>query len=324
MLIRDQINKLLMFVNLTCKQQVKTYLYFRFASKTIKKQIEKIMKKNILITGTSSGFGKLTAITLANAGHQVIATMRSITTKNKQIAEELSAIANIEVVEMDIANDISVQTAFDQVLLKYHTLDVLVNNAGISLAGVFEAHSISQIQDLFETNVFGIFRTYKAALPFMRKQRDGLVINISSGLGLFSIPRMAPYAATKFAVEAFTEGIQGELTPFGIENVSIQCGAYPTDIMAKSAAYPMDVTITQAYNTEADPQSEKTMALMIAKMKEFDMNPQNIADGVLKLVEMEKGTRPSQFPIDAVAQGADQEFIDKRNALKIKWFLNHR
>lgn len=282
------------------------------------------MKKNILITGTSSGFGKLTAITLAGAGHQVIATMRGITAKNKSIAEELSAISNIEVVEMDITDDTSVQAAFEQVLSKYHTIDVLVNNAGISLAGVFEAHSISQVQDLFETNVFGIFRTYKAALPSMREQRNGLIINISSGLGLFSIPGMAPYAATKFAVEAFVEGIQLEVKPFGIENVTIQCGAYPTDIMAKSAAYAMDATITKAYTDEVDPQTEKTLALMVAKMKEFNMNPQNVADGVLKLVEMEKGTRPQQFPLDAVAQGADQEFIDQRNAIKLKWFLNHR
>lgn len=282
------------------------------------------MKQTILITGTSSGFGKLTALTLANAGHQVIATMRNLSTKNKDVADELSAIPNIEVIEMDITSDESVNNSITQVLAKHGSIDVLVNNAGISAAGVLEAHSIDQIKSLFETNVFGVFRTYKAVLPAMRKNKSGLIINISSGLGMFSLPRIAPYSASKFAVEALTEGIQAELKPFGIENVSIQAGAYPTDIMRKAGATAEDQAITQAYNEQFDPQSEKSLAVMIAKMKEFNMNPQMIADGVLQLVQMERGTRPQQFPLDAVAQGTDQEFIDTRNELKIKWLANHR
>jgi NADP-dependent 3-hydroxy acid dehydrogenase YdfG len=282
------------------------------------------MKQTILITGTSSGFGKLTAVTLANAGHNVIASMRNISTKNKDVAGELSATANIEVVEMDITNDESVNDSINQILLKYDRIDVLVNNAGISASGVLEAYSIGQIKSLFETNVFGVFRTYKAVLPSMRKNKSGLIINVSSGLGMFSLPGIAPYSASKFAVEAFTEGIQGELKPFGIENVSIQAGAYPTDIMSKAGVFAEDLEITQAYNDQFDPQSEKSLAVMMAKMKEFNMNPQIIADGILHLVQMEKGTRPQQFPLDAVAQGVDQEFINTRNELKIKWLANHR
>jgi NADP-dependent 3-hydroxy acid dehydrogenase YdfG len=282
------------------------------------------MKQTILITGTSSGFGKLTAVTLANAGHNVIATMRDISTKNKDVAGELSAISNIEVVEMDITNDESVTDSINQILLKYDKIDVLVNNAGVSASGVLEAYSIDQIKRLFDTNVFGVFRTYKAVLPSMRKNKSGLIINISSGLGMFSLPNITPYSASKFAVEAFTEGINDEVKPFGIENVSVQAGAYPTDIMKKAGVFAEDQAITQAYTSRFGPQSGNSLAVMIAKMKEFNMNPQKIADGILRLVQMEKGTRPQQFPLDAVAQGADQEFINMRNELKLKWLSNHR
>lgn len=282
------------------------------------------MKYNILITGTSSGFGKLTAITLANAGHQVIATMRNTESKNKEASAELAAIPNIEVVDMDLTDDQSVQTTINQILLKYGTIDVVVNNAGLSIAGLFEAHSIDQLKILFETNVYGIFRTYKAVLPAMRQQNSGLIINISSGLGLFAAPGITPYAATKFAVEAFTEGISAEVRPFGIENVSIQCGAYPTGIMAKGSVYQMDAEITKEYSERIPFNPEETGKRLLEKMNTFNMDPQQIADAVLKLVTMEKGSRPAQFPVDAVAQGTDKEFIQLRDEIKKQWFLNHQ
>lgn len=105
-----------------------------------------MMSKTIFITGTSTGFGKLTAITLANAGHTVIAGMRDTNGRNKAVAEELSAIANIEVAEIDITNDASVATAFDQVLGRHGKIDVLVNNAAVSGFGLLEAFSIDQIK----------------------------------------------------------------------------------------------------------------------------------------------------------------------------------
>jgi len=282
------------------------------------------MKYNILVTGTSSGFGKLTAITLANAGHQVIATMRNTTAKNKTVAEELAAHADIEVVDMDLESDASVKETFTAVLEKYGHIDVLVNNAGLSIGGFFEAHSMDQVKMLFETNVYGVFRTYKAVLPEMRARKAGLIINISSGLGLFSLPGITPYAATKFAVEALTEGIREEVRPFGIENVSIQCGAYPTGIMTKGAVQQMDEEITAIYREVFPSDSAEKMKLLLSIMEEFKMDPQNIADAVLALVDMEVGSRPEQFPLDAVAQGADKKFITVRDQLKKEWLSNHR
>src|ERR1700744_5569561 len=112
------------------------------------------MSKTIFITGTSTGFGKLAALTLANAGHSVIAGMRNTTSKNADAARQLSAIHNIEVVEIDIASDQSVKQAFEKVMLKYGKIDVLVNNAAVSGFGLLEGYSLEQIRNMFEVNVY--------------------------------------------------------------------------------------------------------------------------------------------------------------------------
>jgi short-subunit dehydrogenase len=199
-----------------------------------------------------------------------------------------------------------------------------VNNAGVSGTGLLEAYSIDQLKRLFETNVYGILRTYKAVLPSMRSRKEGLIINISSGLGLFALPNITAYSASKFAVEAFTEGLNGELKAFGIESVSIQAGAYPTEISSKAGINADETSITESYGDVGGPSLQKKFERMYAKMKEFNMNPQVIADGILDLIQMEKGTRPRQYPLDAVAQGTDYEYIRSREAIKLKWFENHQ
>jgi NAD(P)-dependent dehydrogenase (short-subunit alcohol dehydrogenase family) len=127
------------------------------------------MSKTIFITGTSTGFGRLMAITLANAGHRVIAGMRGVTSKNKAVAAVLSDMPNIEVLEIDILVDNSVQTAFKEVFSKYGRLDVLVNNAAVSGFGLLEAYSIDRIREMFEVNFYDVIRTYQAVLPEMRR-----------------------------------------------------------------------------------------------------------------------------------------------------------
>src|SRR3954471_10716937 len=112
------------------------------------------MSKTILITGTSSGFGKLMALDLAGKGHTVIAAMRSIATKNAGIAKELGAISNIEVVEMDVTSEASVNAAVEATVKKHGQIDVLVNNAGITGFGLFEATSIDQMKNIFEVNLW--------------------------------------------------------------------------------------------------------------------------------------------------------------------------
>lgn len=279
------------------------------------------MSTTIFITGTSTGFGKLTAITLAGAGHTVIAGMRNTTGKNSAAAQELSAIKNIEVVDIDITDDASVTTAFEKVLSKHGKIDVLINNAAVSGFGLTEGYSLDQIRQMFEVNVYGVLRTYQAVLPSMRKEKNGLVINITTGASGHTLPFMVPYMASKFVVESITEGIQDELSDYGIENVSIQPGVYPTEMTngSKAGINADKAEIIAAYGDAATEKFNALGGALFGKMAQFEMNPQTIADGILQLVEMKKGERPLRFPLDAIAQGTDKEFIQARADIKNKW-----
>lgn len=279
------------------------------------------MSKTIFITGTSTGFGKLTAITLANAGHSVIAGMRNVTGSNAGAAAALSAIANIEVVDIDITSDNSVAKAINYVLNKYGKIDVLVNNAAVSGFGLLEGYSLDQIRKMFEVNVYGVLRTYQAVLPAMRKEKSGLIINITTGASGHTLPFMIPYISSKLVVESITEGLQDELAAYNIENVSIQPGVYPTEMNngSKAGVHADKANVIAEYGEEATDKFNALGTALFGKMQQFDMNPQTIADGVLELVNMKKGERPLRFPLDAIAQGTDQEFIDARAAIKAKW-----
>ena len=279
------------------------------------------MSKTIFITGTSTGFGKLTAITLANAGHSVIAGMRNVTGSNAGAAAALSAIANIEVVDIDITSDNSVAEAINYVLNKYGKIDVLVNNAAVSGFGLLEGYSLDQIRKMFEVNVYGVLRTYQEVLPAMRKEKSGLIINITTGASGHTLPFMIPYISSKLVVESITEGLQDELAAYNIENVSIQPGVYPTEMNngSKAGVHADKANVIAEYGEEATDKFNALGTALFGKMQQFDMNPQTIADGVLELVNMKKGERPLRFPLDAIAQGTDQEFIDARAAIKAKW-----
>lgn len=283
------------------------------------------MSKTIFITGTSTGFGKLTTITLSNAGHTVIAGMRGVNGKNEAVARELSALPNVEVVEIDITSDDSVKQAFEKVLAKYGHIDVLVNNAASSGFGLLEAYSLSQIKNMFEVNFYGVLRTYQAVLPGMRKAKNGLIINLTSGASGHTLPFMIPYLASKFGVESITEGMQDELSEYGIENVSIQPGVYPTEMNngSKAGIHADKTDIIEEYGDAATQKFNAIGTALFGKMTQFNMDPQVIADGILALVNMEKGSRPLRYPLDAIAQGTDKEFIDARAHIKARWLSKY-
>ena len=283
------------------------------------------MNKIIFITGTSTGFGKLTTITLSKAGHTVIAGMRGTSSKNAAVAKELAALSNVEVVEIDITSDTSVKEAFEQSLSKHGRIDVLVNNAGVTGYGLLEAYSIEQIRRMFEVNFYGVIRTYQAVLPAMRKAKSGLVINLTTGASGHTLPFMIPYFASKYGVESITEGLQEELAQFNIENVTIQSGVYPTEMNngSKAGVSADKPEIATAYEPLATEMFNTMVAGMSGKMSEFNMNPQTIADGVLALVNMPDGTRPLRYPLDAIAQGTDVEFINARAEIKTRWLAKY-
>lgn len=280
------------------------------------------MSKVIVITGTSSGFGKLTALTLAGDGHAVIATMRNTADKNKNVADELAKVDNIEVVEMDVLSETSVETAFGYVLKKYGSIDVLINNAAVTGFGIAEAYSIEGYQKMFDINFYGPIRAYQAVLPSMRNAKQGLIINLSTGASGFSVPYMVPYMASKFALETFIEGIDSELRDFGIENVSIPCGVYPTG-MGEKGGFNADRQGISADYPDFEERLGNLGKAFYAKVEEFKMDPQTIADGIKSLIDMEKGSRPLRYPLDAIAQGTDQEFITAKRKIKRKWALKY-
>ncbi|WP_210521135.1 SDR family oxidoreductase [Hymenobacter terricola] len=283
------------------------------------------MSKIILITGTSTGFGKLMTTTLAAAGHTVVASMRGSTGKNAAVAQELAALPNVEVVEMDVISDESVQRAVAQTLARHGRIDVLVNNAAVTGYGLVEAYSLDQVRAMFEVNFYGVLRTYQAVLPAMRQAKSGLIINITSGASGHTLPFMIPYLSSKFAVESLTEGIQEELRDYHIENVSIQPGVYPTEMNSgeKTGVNADKADIVAAYGEAAAEKFNAMGAGLFGKMVAYDMNPQVIADGVLDLVNMAAGTRPLRYPLDAIAEGTDKEFIDARAAIKAKWLTHY-
>src|SRR6476661_3934642 len=179
------------------------------------------MTKTILITGTSSGFGRDTAETLHRAGHTVYASMRGVQAKNHEAAEALRKLG-IKTVELDVSDDASVEAGVKTVLAEAGKIDVLVNNAGIASAGVTEAFTTEQAKAIFDTNVIGLLRVTCAVLPTMRRQHDGLIINIGSILGRVTFPFVGIYGASKFAVEALTDSLRYEVSQLGVEVVEVQ------------------------------------------------------------------------------------------------------
>jgi NAD(P)-dependent dehydrogenase (short-subunit alcohol dehydrogenase family) len=270
------------------------------------------MSKTILVTGTSTGFGKLTTITLAKEGYNVVAAMRDIKGKNAAIAAELDAIPNVDVVDMDVTDTDSVNSAIAETLAKHGKIDVLVNNAGVAGFGLFEATSIENMKSIFEVNVFGPARTYQAVLPSMRAAKSGLIINISSGLGIFSGPFTVPYNMTKFGLEALTEGIRHEIKGYGIETASVLPGPFPTEIGGKNGFGPDKQNIIEGYGEDAQKAFEGFGAAMGAKMEEYKTDAQEVADAVLKLVKMENGTRPYQTAVNRIGEGVEQKFVESR------------
>src|SRR5260221_9968280 len=191
------------------------------------------MAQTILVTGSTSGFGRLTVETLARQGYIVFAGMRAAAGKNAPAAEALRALAQrealaLQTIEIDVTDDASVERAIAEIIETIGRLDVVVNNAGVAYTGPLEAFTLEQVRQQFETNVFGILRVNRAALPQMRTQGSGLLLQIGSLAGRVAIPFQGLYGATKFALEGLTESYRDELAPFGIDAAIIEPGTYPT------------------------------------------------------------------------------------------------
>ena len=193
------------------------------------------MQKVILVTGASSGIGEATALALADAGHRVFAAMRS--------AHPVPQRPEVTALQMDVRDAQSVDRAVRQVLHDAGRIDVVVNNAGISLAGPIEATSDAEAMALFDTNLFGVLRVCRAVLPTMRAQRSGLIVNVSSVLGFLPAPFMGLYCASKHAVEGLSESLDHEVRGFGVRVTMIEPSF--TNTKLDTNARPMAVQLSE-------------------------------------------------------------------------------
>lgn len=253
-------------------------------------------KKVILITGTNSGFGWLTANTLAGLGHTVYATMRDTNSKNADKAKMLSQVPNITVLDVTLTAEESVQNAIDSILTRENRIDVLVNNAGFGASGVAESFTTKDVEEMFGIHVVANWRLMKAVLPSMRKQEEGLIINISSGAGRFAFPFMTVYSAAKFGLEGLSEGLHYEVKKLGVDVSIIQPGAFPTDILQKLKT-GSDNSVIADYGAIADIPNQ--MGNGLAQLFEtVKPDPQAVADAVVKLIDLPKGARPLRTVVD--------------------------
>jgi NAD(P)-dependent dehydrogenase (short-subunit alcohol dehydrogenase family) len=166
----------------------------------------KRMKKTVLITGTSSGLGKTAAKYFAARGWNVVATMRA-----PEKGSELTALKDVLVKRLDVVDRASIEAAISEGIARFGKIDALINNAGFGLFGVFESISREKCQEQFDINVFGVMDVTRAILPHFRKNKGGLIINVSSGAGIFTLPMLSLYCASKFALEGFSEALSYEL-----------------------------------------------------------------------------------------------------------------
>ena len=259
--------------------------------------------KTILITGASSGFGRDTALTLAREGHKVYASMRDSAGRNRSKAEALASEAAkeklpLKIIELDVTSADSVNRAVQGVVAETGRIDVVVNNAGFATAGVSEGFTDAQVLNQFDVNVVGIQRVLRAVLPHMRKQKDGLVINVGSILGRVTFPFFGIYGASKFAVEALTESYRYEVSQLGVDVVLVQPSAYPTS-MYSSAQFPSDTGRAGEYGATGEiPGAMFNHFMGIFKAADAP-NLHDVAQAIAKLVAQPKGTRPARTVVGA-------------------------
>ncbi|WP_262271357.1 MULTISPECIES: SDR family oxidoreductase [Microvirga] len=169
------------------------------------------MTRTVLMTGASTGFGEATARLFASRGWNVIATMR-----RPEAGAALAALDNVLVTRLDVQDQASIDAAVAAGIARFGRLDVLVNNAGFGLFGVFEGTSRDKIREQFDVNLFGLMDVTRAVLPHLRANRAGVIVNVSSGAGVFALPMISLYCASKFALEGFSESLSYELASLGI------------------------------------------------------------------------------------------------------------
>ena len=270
--------------------------------------------KVVVVTGASSGFGALMVRALADAKNVVYAGMRDIGGRNTEAARAARAYAtdygvSLRPIELDVADEASIETAVSAVLDEAGRIDVLVHNAGHMVLGPSEAFTPEQVAAVYDTNVVSTQRMNQAVLPHMRTRRDGLVIWIGSSSSRGGTPPyLGPYFAAKAAEDAIAVSYAAELTRFGIETTIVVPGSFTsgTNHFA-NAGHPADTDVAAAYEAQYAGMMDDVSA-KLAEMAPDDADPGEVATQVTRVVDLPKGKRPFRVYIDPADDGAEDVF----------------
>lgn len=257
--------------------------------------------KAVLITGCSHGFGGQLVEPLARRGYTVYATLRHARGKNAGAAAQLRRLASeglpVRVLEMDVTSTEQVEAAVADALAETGRIDVVVHNAAVLPIGVSEAYTVEQFQMHLETNVVGIHRLNRAVLPHMRRRGSGLLVHLSTVAGRVIVPFQTLYQATKFAVEAYAEGLRYELSTFGVDSVLVQPGPSHTNMVAASLN-PEDTARVEEYGDLAKfPEQVRAIYRHLYADESMPTDPQMVVEAIVRLIETPAGERPLRTTI---------------------------
>ena len=276
--------------------------------------------KVAIITGASSGIGYETALTLARNGFLTYATMRNLGKSDSIKSLKEKEKLPLEIVQLDVNDDSSVKNAIESITAEAGRIDLLVNNAAYVLYGAFEDLAIDELKSQYETNLFGVTRITQAVLPMMRKQKSGIIVNISSGVvTMGGFPGGAAYVSTKFAIDGLSKSMAYELEPFGIKVVLIEPGVIRTNLANSMVAAKKSQDPNSPYS-----QIMQSMTIGFEDMMKNASSPDLVANVVLKAVTSENpgikyfAGKDIETLIEAKRSMSDEEFFKmmKQNLMK--------
>ena len=270
------------------------------------------MKQCILVTGSSSGFGRMACNALSLAGHTVFASMRETAGRNAPQAADVEAFARKNAVDMrplelDVGSEDSVAAAIARIVAEVGRLDVVIHNAGHMVYGPAESFTPEQLAELYDVNVLSTQRVNRAALPLLRKQRRGLLVCISSSSTRGGTPPyLAPYFAAKAGMDAMAISYASELARWGVETSIIVPGSFTkgTNHFAH-AGRPADGARADEYAKGPTADLAEVALKNLAAIAPPDADPEDVTRAIVRVVDMPFGTRPFRVHIDPASDGAE-------------------
>ena len=239
--------------------------------------------KIVVVTGSSSGIGLLTAVEFARYGYRVAATMRDLSRSGRleEASQKAGVRQQIDMRQLDVTNFDAIAGVVDGIVRDHGRIDVLVNNAGFSSAGFVEDTQLHELRHQMETNFFGAVAMTKAALPVMRKQRSGHIIQVTSISGRAGVPMVSSYVASKFALEGWSESLRIEVHSLGIRVVLVEPGSYDTDIWERNLAIGKQALDPSSPNKERSQRFAQFIKSMAAKRGD----PNDVARLILRVAK---------------------------------------